>query len=159
NIRSSRSMRSSMSTGSIYQPARRRCSPAHDPVAEVARLLDDRTAGVLGGLDRCLAHVLGLVDRLLDRLEGLLDLLAPLEAELVAAEPGLVEVDAGQLGDLDAAELERLIDDAAGEADADLGRGLERDPADQAPRALRALLFGRLVGRGRAALGVRRLVR
>src|SRR5262249_33132060 len=79
--------------------------------------------------------------------EDRLHLLAPLEAELVAAEPGLVEVDAGQLADLDAAELERLIDDAAREADADLRRRLEADRADQAPGARRALLL--------AALGVR----
>src|SRR5215468_2099749 len=85
NSRSSRSMKSSMSTGSIYQPGpppavlRRRGSPAGDPVAKVARLLDDLAAGVLGGLDRRLAHVLGLVDRLLDRVEDRLHLLAPLE--------------------------------------------------------------------------------
>src|SRR5262249_53478042 len=48
-------------------------------------------------------------------------------------------------------ELERLIDDAAGEADADLDRCLEADRADQAPRARRALALAAGV---RATLGV-----
>src|SRR5204862_2746401 len=104
-------------------------------------------AGVPGGLDRLRAHVLGLVDRLLDRVERLLDRLAPLEAELVAAEPGLVEVDPGQLADLDAAELERLVENAAPQADADLRRRLDADRADQAPGARRGGLA--------AALGLR----